>query len=118
MKIVICLVVLAIMNKFAAFKIQEDAPAFTCSDGIITNNWRKYLSSWSTSIAKGNTKENKQNCWALVQQNVPEAFGMYFDYHNGYCRGMISWDGLPATTLQATYPDNQGERSLCIPKGT
>ena len=53
-----------------------------------------------------------------MQQNVPEAFGMYFDYDNGYCRGMIGWDGLPATTLQATYPDNQGEISLCIPKGT
>lgn len=65
----------------------------------------------------GNTDGNKQICWGLVQQNVPEAFGMYLDVY-GYCHGMIGWDGLPATTLQATYPDNQGERSLCIPKGT
>ena len=76
------------------------------------------MSSWGTSIATGNTDGNKQRCWELVQQNVPEAFGMYFAYDHGKCRGMIGWDGLPATTLQATYPDNQGERSLCIPKGT
>ena len=79
------------------------------------------MSSWGTSIATGNTDGNKQICWELVQQNVPEAFGMYSIYYdglNGYCRGMIGWDGLPAITLQATYPDNQGRASLCIPKGT
>ena len=82
------------------------------------DTWQQYWSSWRAHIAAENTEENKQICWELVQTNVPEAFGMIFSYYGRTCRGIISWDGLTATTLQPTYPDDQGGTSLCIPKGT
>lgn len=86
----------------------------TCASGYRSGDWQSYLSSWGTSIAKaaGDDQESLKGCWELAKANVQNAVGVYWDFHNGYCRAINN--KAPLMPFADTYDTEQGRRSLCL----
>ena len=84
-----------------------------CSPGYRVSDWREYLSDWSTtSLNKGDTLDNRKECWDLAKQNVPSAIGIYFDYTSPYCRAMD--DASSLMPWPTSFANDQDSSSLCI----
>ena len=86
-----------------------------CSPGYRKSDLKQYLSTWATNaLSKGNTEDNRLDCWNLAQQNVAKAVGIYHDYEVPYCRAITNADKL--MPWPKYFPDNQDSRALCIVK--
>ena len=84
----------------------------TCVPGFRHHDYQQYLSSWGSNIPKGETKWNQQDCWRLAQENVANAYGIYWDFTSGYCRALDDYNKvLPWPT---SFPDGRNMIKLCI----
>ena len=84
-----------------------------CSPGYQSRGWAEYLSVWSTkNIGKGDTADNRLDCWDLAQQHVANAIGIYLDYRTPFCRAITNANKI--MPWPNTFPDNQNSRILCL----
>jgi hypothetical protein len=84
-----------------------------CAPGVQSSNWKEYLSIWGKVLNnKGNTLENRKECWDLAKHNVPFAIGILFFYGHPFCRAIV--DASSLMPWPASFPDLQDTANLCI----
>ena len=70
--------------------------------------------TWGTrdTLTVGNTLENKNKCWNLAKQNIPNAIGIYLNYAGPFCRAI--YDATSLMPWPSSFPDKQHQDTLCI----
>ena len=89
--------------------------SLTCVDGMRSNDWRSYISSWITGdINAGINVLNRNRCMKLAQENVENSVGIYWSHDVGVCRAII--DVKPLLPWPKSFPDYQSRIKLCVLK--
>lgn len=87
-----------------------------CVEGDRVRERGKYgYGIWnSNAISSGKNDSNRDECWRLVQANVENAVGIYWDHKAGWCRAIN--DPKPLLPWPNSFPDYKSSVILCILK--
>ena len=94
-----------------------------CANGYLGSVWKNYMTTHDHSdgiIPKGDNPCNRDECWRLVQENVPkiQANGIYWNYVGPACKAIVNPQYLLTDdgSWPDSFPDSPDGVQLCILK--